>query len=1088
MPRRLLPPLLLAGLIGCGPRIPDDVAEAFERLPEKVDYNYHIKPILSDRCYKCHGPDDRAREADLRLDTRDYAMADREGRPAIDPGSRRGSELVHRILSDDPHYRMPTPESNLSLTAEEKAYLIRWIDQGAEYKPHWSLIPPEKPTLPKIRQAGWPRNEIDHFILARLEQEGLSPSPEAAKETLLRRATFDLTGLPPTLAEIDAFLADTAPDAWERVIDRLLASPAFGERLATEWLDVARYADSHGYQDDGMRNMWPWRDWVIDAFNRNLPFDQFVTWQLAGDLLPQPTHEQVLATGFNRNHLQSQEGGIVPEEYRVDYVADRTQTFGKAFLGLTLECARCHDHKYDPITQREYYQLFAFFNSVNEFGNIPYAGEASPVLLLPSSEADSLLAPLRAQIRDHEARLQPEHPSFDAGFEAWLSKLEAKQTPAQITPQGLLAHYPLDGLPPSNQLANRVAGAPAAYVWGDLEALPQVVEGKVGKALAINGNSVIDAGNRIAYFERNEPFTVGLWIKLNRGDFAEEVPLVGKAGGYFNGLRGYLVMRRTDGTLSASVNHVFPDNSIEVVSQQPLPVGRWCHLVMTYDGSSRASGLKLYLDGQPMPTRIRVDHLQQSTLHRVDPRTGEVGNWGDPGNLRLGYVESNMPKLDSTAVDELKVFDRALTALEVAALAGVPDPLGTLVSIPRARRTPAQQAALREYYVCAVDPGFRREFAVLTTLRGEENAITTRQPSVMVMRDLAQPRLTRVLHRGQYDAPRDTVAAATPAALLAFPDDLPRNRLGLARWLFDARHPLTARVAVNRYWQMLFGRGLVATPDDFGNQGALPSHPELLDYLATAFVASGWDVKVLLKQMVRSATYRQASRATPLLLERDPQNLLLARGPSYRLPAEMLRDNALAVSGRLVRTLGGPPVHPYQPAGLWKELATRNVTEYVQGQGDDLYRRSLYTVWKRTSPPPSMMSFDAPERNFCTVRRQSTSTPLQALVLLNDPQYLEAARLLAERILREGGASPDDRLTYAFRLLTSRRPTPREVASLQALYAAEHQQYTARPDDARALLALGEHPRDPALPLPDVAALTIVVNTLMNYDEAYMKR
>lgn len=1083
-------------LAGCGPTKPPAVAEAEERLPEQIDFNFHVKPILSDRCFKCHGPDANARKTDLRFDTEEGAFArltESARAYALVPGSLSKSEVFHRLISDDPDYRMPPPESNLALTPDEIALILKWIEQGATYKPHWSLIPPEKPDLPAVENAAWPRNGIDFFVLARLEEEALAPTDEASKETLLRRVTFDLTGLPPTLDEIDAFLADDRPDAYERVVDRLLASEAYGERMATEWLDVARYADSHGYQDDGLRNMWPWRDWVIDAFNKNLPFDQFVTWQLAGDLLPDPTPEQRLATGFNRNHLQSQEGGIVPEEYRVEYVADRTNTFGKAFLGLTVECARCHEHKFDPIEQKEYYQLFAFFNSVNEFGNIPYSGEASPTVILMDDATQQKLAPLHAQIRDYEAKTDLHNAAFDAGFEQWLQRLDAGQAAAPLDPKGLVGHYPLDAFRDGKdengnallKLENRTNPATYGYFWGDKDKLPPTMPGRFGTAMKLQGDGWLDMGAGNYYFERNEPFTISLWFNVVADSVAG--PLFSKTAGLFNGRRGYVCLIQPDGTLSASLNHVFPDNSIEIETVDRLPVGQWNHLAMTYDGSSRAAGLTLFLNGQAMAATVKVDNLKQSILYAIDPATGEHTNWSEAGNLRIGFVGGNSPTLDSVMVDEFKIFDRRLTQLEVAALSN-PDAPGDLPALASGPRTAAQTETLRDYYVSTIDPDFRRDFDTLTQLRAEENDLMSALPEVMVMRDLPEPRPTHVLYRGAYDAPRERVEPGTPASVMAFPDDLPKNRLGLAKWLTDPRNPLPARVTVNRYWQLYFGQGLVATPDDFGSQGALPSHPRLLDWLATTFVASGWDVKALQKLIVTSATYRQSSVASPALLERDPDNVLLARGPSYRMPAEMIRDNALAVSGLLVREIGGPPVKPYQPAGLWKELATRNATEYEQDHGEKLYRRSMYTIWKRTSPPPSMMNFDTPERNICIVRRQSTSTPLQALVLLNDPQYVEAARLLAERLLAEGGPTVEDHLTTAFRLLTSRRPLPRELTLLVDLYEAELETFRANRQNATDLLTVGEYAYDQPFDRADVAALTVVTSTLMNFDEAVIKR
>ena len=1062
---------------------------------DRVDFNFSVKPILSDRCFPCHGPDENARQTEFRLDTEEGAfirLSKSRRKFALVPGNLRKSEVFHRVSSDDPDYRMPPPESNLALSAEEAAIIFRWIEQGAEYKRHWSLIPPVKPDLPKVTPADWPKNGIDYFVLRRLSREGLTPSPPATRETLIRRATFDLTGLPPTIEEIDAFLADTSAYAYEKVIDRLLDSPAYGERMATEWLDVARYADSHGYQDDGLRSMWPWRDWVISAFNRNQPFDEFVMWQLAGDLLPDPTIEQRLATGFNRNHLQSQEGGIIPEEYRVDYVADRTNTFGKAFLGLTMECARCHDHKFDPISQQEYYEVFHFFNSVNEFGTSPYSGVASPTVVLINEEAESKLAPLREKIRSLERKTSISNSNFDDGFDRWLALLESDSL--NVAPKGLLGYYPLDGFEKTVDdggvetfhLANLVKSDKRGFFYGDKDKLPVQEAGHVDSSLTLQGDGYLDMGGEIYYFERTDPFSISLWFRV----FGDNVsgPLFTKTTGLFNGRQGYLCVLQEDGTVTAGLNHTFPDNSIEIRTRDSIPFGTWNHIVMTYDGSSRAAGLGLYLNGERMPSDITIDNLKQSTLFTINPTTGEPTIPAQAGNLRIGYLGPTSPMLDSVTVDEFRIYDRRLTALEVAALSRHVDALDSILQTPTTERTDTQVEALRDYYVTAVSAEYASDLEALTAVRREENDIVSMLPEVMVMRDMPEPRPTYILDRGQYDAPVRLVSRATPAAVMPFAEGFPSNRRGLAEWLLDSKNPLPARVTVNRYWQMYFGKGLVATPDDFGSQGSLPSHPELLDYLATTFVDMDWDVKEFQKFIVTSSTYRQSSVADPARMAVDADNTLLARGPSYRMPAEMIRDNALAVSGLLVPEIGGPPVKPYQPEGLWKELATRNATEYVQDHGQDLYRRSMYTIWKRTTPPPSMMTFDTPERNTCTVRRQSTSTPLQALVLLNDPQFVEAARVLAERLLKGHENDLEAKLMRGYRLLTSRKPDQDVLHLLARQYQTELESFSTDRESALELLSVGEHKRDESLDVTRLAALTVVTSTIMNFDEAVYKR
>ncbi len=736
-------------------------------IPDQVDFNFHIKPILSDRCFACHGPDEQAREADLNLSDSSAvfaALGDGGQRYAIVPGIPDSSVIMQRMLNPDPQERMPPQASNLTMSDQEIALVRKWIEQGAMWKRHWSLIPPKKISPPNVQRKQWPKGPIDQFVLTRLEREGLAPSPQADKATLLRRATFDLTGLPPTFEDLEAFLNDPSETAFAKVIERLLDSPHYGERMASIWLDAARYADTHGYQNDVPRSMWPWRNWVIHAFNKNLPFDTFIRWQLAGDLLPNPTTEQLVATGFNRNHKITFEGGSIDEEFRAEYVADRTHTTATVFMGLTMECARCHDHKYDTISQREYYQLYGFFNQVSEPG-VPNYGNMSP-----------------------------------------------------------------------------------------------------------------------------------------------------------------------------------------------------------------------------------------------QPR------------LALGWVD---------AVEELP---------------------------------------------------FIEEVANLKSFQ------------MMVMRDSIGLRKTYVLNRGQYDQPLDEVVPQTLKMLPPLPESAPRNRLGLADWLVSDEHPLTARVQVNRLWHLLFGRGIVATLDDFGSQGALPTHPELLDWLAVDFQENGWNTKGLLKQIMLSSTYQQSSLASPDLLTKDPENELLARGPRYRLPAEMIRDNALSISNLLVAKIGGPSVKPYQPAGLWKEKTAGNgYAVYRPDVGDGLYRRSLYTFWKRTVPPPSMLIFDMGTRDLCAVDRPQTSTPLQALVLLNDPQILEASRFLALRMMAEGGTMLREQIQFGFRLATSRHADDAELAILENLYNEKLTTFRAAPKKAKDFLAVGEKPFAASNLTAEVAAMSVVANLLFNLHETVTK-
>ncbi|MBI1918271.1 MAG: PSD1 domain-containing protein [Planctomycetes bacterium] len=765
-----------------------------------VEYNRDIRPILSNNCFKCHGPDAKERQAGLRLDVREEALKPAEsGRRAIVPGKLSSSNLVRRILSSRDPYRMPPPSSNKKLTAAQKELLQRWIEEGAEYQPHWSLIPPRRPALSKVADASWPRNGLDRFVLAGLESRGWKPSPEADRTTLIRRVTLDLTGLPPTPAEVNAFLADTCPDAYEHLVDRLLASPHHGERMALDWLDLARYADTHGFHLDSGRDMWRWRDWVIGAFNKNMPFDQFTIEQIAGDLLPGATLSQKVASGFNRNHMINFEGGAIPQEYHNAYVVDRVNTTTTVWLGATFACAQCHDHKYDPFTQKDYYRFYAFFYNLPENGLDGSKGNAAPFVKAPTLAQQQRLDTLAVAITQAEQRLKD--------------------------------------------------------------------------------------------------------------------PVVQK------------------------------------------------------------------------------------------------------------------------------------DAAEV-----------------------------------------KRVTEALAKLRQRRAEVDKQIPTTMVMQEMLQARETFLLLRGQYDKRGEKVTPAVPASLPPLPSGAPANRLGLAKWLVDRGNPLTARVAVNRFWQSFFGVGLVKTSEDFGSQGEPPSHPELLDWLAVEFVDSGWDVKHIVRLIMTSATYREASAVAPEVYARDPENRLLGRGGRIRLPAEYLRDQALAVSGLLEREVGGASVFPYQPPGLWRELTERGDSRnwsaqfYVQSHGRDLYRRGMYTFWKRTSPPPSLLTFDAPDRESCTVRRSRTNTPLQALVLMNDPTYVEASRKLAERLMKEAKTT-DERIVLALRLTTARKPSAEELAVLRRVYEQQLAVYRKDHQAALKLLGVGESKRDEKLDAAELASWAVIANVVLNLDE-----
>jgi hypothetical protein len=1026
-------------------------AVAAPPAPGKVDYNFQIRPLLADRCFVCHGPDEKNRKAKLRLDLSEVALA----RRAIVPGKPEESAVIERITADGDRH-MPPRKSNLSLSADEIALIRRWVAEGAEYKPHWAFLPlPDTVPVPAVADPHWPAGPPDHFILARLEREGLRPSPAASKEDWLRRVSFDLTGLPAAPADVDAFLADDSPQAFAKAVDRLLASRHFGERMAMEWLDVARYADSFGYQADGDSNVWPWRDWVIDAFNANLAFDQFLTWQIAGDLLPQPTRSQRLATAFCRLHRMTNEGGSIPEEFRNEYVSDRVHTFGTAFLGLTLECSRCHDHKYDPLTMKDYYGLGAFFNSIDEWGTYDSAAfRPTPTLALPTLEQQRALAAHEAEVERLQARLLEVEKTREAAFRDWLSHPDHKPDLP-----GLVGYFPLDKVEANNRLANLASEKAAA---GTSSPANLLVPGKLGQALRFTGDDPATFPVP-ANLDRAHPFTVSFWLQtpavMKQGIVAQHM------SGTDTGFHG-VELSFDGGRLFFGLIRFWPGNALAVRTRAALPATTWTHVTVSYDASGKAAGVRITIDGRPAEVEVLRDHLTKNV---------------EPGGPGLTFGERfRSTGLKGGLLDEVRVFDRALSDVEVAQLYDSHSLADALEH--------KDEAALRSYYFAAVDVEAGKAREELRQARQRWFAAQTGVFEIMTMEDMAQPRQAYILTRGNYDAPKDRpVGRVTPAALPPFPTDAPHNRLGLARWLTDPRHPLTARVAVNRYWQMFFGRGLVATTENFGTQGALPTHPELLDWLARDFLASGWNVKALCKTIVLSSTYRQRSAASPDLRERDPDNLLLARGPSRRLSAEMLRDAALAASGLLVARVGGPPVKPYQPPGLWHGQ-NAFLPEYVPDRGEGLYRRSLYTFWRRTSPPPNMLAFDAPSREVCIVRRQTTSTPLQPLVLLNDPQFVEAARALGERFLREGGATLPDRLTYAFRLCATRKPTEREVRLLVELCQQQLESFGKDRSRAEKFLRTGDRPLPTGVDAVELAAAAATASAILNLDAAVTTR
>ncbi len=1021
-----------------------------------VDFNRDIRPILSDNCYQCHGPDGAKRKAGLRLDQESSAKAERDGRRALVPGDLEASELYQRITAEDASERMPPVKSGKTLSADQIDRIRRWIAQGGKWQPHWAFVPPQSPPVPHVRDQGRVRNPIDAFILDRLEREGLAPSAEAERGILIRRVTLDLTGLPPTRAEILAFENDASPGAYERVVDRLLGSTRLGERLASRWLNGARYADTSGYQTDGPRIMWRWRDWVIDAYNRNMPFDQFTIEQIAGDMLPHPTLDQRMATGFNRNHRGNSEGGIIPEEYAVEYVVDRVDTTATVWLGLSLACARCHSHKFDPITQEEFYKFFAFFNNVPENGRAIKLGNSPPMIKSPTraqrEQHEALQARLGA-LGDAAQRWEPELASAQL---AWESSSRDRPPFDWDSPEHLVARYSLDG---TLGMSGMAPGVAARLPNGQ----PRFVPGPTGLAVALDGGAFVDAGN-VAGFGFLDKFTLSAWIKPDdkrTGTILSRMVDEPEGEGYS------VVLDR--GKIQVNLVKRWLDDAIRLETASVVPADMWTHVAVTYDGSRLAAGVKVYIDGELAPINVLLDELNQ-TFETKQPL--RIGGGGGAEHRFAG------------AIDEPSVHAAALDAADIQVLA-TRESVTELLRIPPARRTKRQARKLRTCFLATAAPGSVRELhAGIRSVQAALEELAESIPTTMVMEELPAPRATHVLYRGQYDQRGARVEPGIPACLCSGTAPARPSRLDLARWLVDAANPLSARVAVNRDWQMLFGTGLVRTVDDFGAQGEPPSHPALLDWLAAEFVRSGWDVKKLLRLMVTSATYRQSSRVTAAGLDRDPENRLLARGPRLRLPAEMIRDQALRLAGLLVERTGGPSVKPYQPPGLWNELAD---ADYVQDHGPNLYRRSVYTFWKRTVPPPAMVAFDAPGRETCIVRETRTNTPLQALDVLNDVTYVEAARGFAERIMRDLGATPELRLTAAFQLATARRPERDELDILLAGFGDQLARCRRDLHGSTALVNAGESTRDPGLEPCELAAYTAMAQLILNLDEAITK-
>ncbi|MEQ8853860.1 PSD1 and planctomycete cytochrome C domain-containing protein [Gimesia sp.] len=1009
--------------------IPISLLTCVAQAEESVEFNRDVLPILSNHCFTCHGPDSATRAAGLRLDRQESAIGSADsGRKAIIPGKADASELIQRITAENESDRMPPVDGPKPLSAKQIAILKTWIDQGAEYEAHWTFKAPLQPEIPQPRNTTWPKNKIDFFVLARLEREELQPALTASRETLIRRVAFDLTGLPPTLQEIDAYLADRSPDAYAKMVDRYLASPAYGEHMTRHWLDLARYADSNGYQYDTEREQWIWRDWVINAYNENKPFDEFTIEQLAGDLLPDATDQQRLATGFNRNHSITIEGGIIDEEYRTEYVMDRLVTTGEVWLALTIGCARCHDHKFDPISQKEFYQLYAFFNQVPERGMRGF----SPKQRIPSPLAREEQQKFATQLAHLQEELK-KPLDIDQHLNRWIQQLSADPEHGWTVLEPLTMESSggttLTRLPDQSILAS---GANPRHDVYEITAQTNTTSLTAIRLEALTHESLPGGGpgrHSNSNFVLSELELTAVSIK---DPSQKQVVKFSKAIADYS-QNQYEIAHVIDGSVSGNNGWAVDGPS------RKLPATA---MLIAESPFGFAGGTEL---------QFRLRHEANFATHGVGrPRLSITSDV--PGNLQFH---------------------------------GIPADIRQIAAKPQQNRTDSEQKKLREYFLSHHNPRQKWEQQIAELKKQQQAAI----PETMIMQEMAQPRATYLLDRGQYNEPREQVSPDVPAIFPSLPATAPRNRLGFARWLVHPEHPLTARVAVNRYWQRVFGLGLVKTAEDFGVQGEFPSHPELLDWLALEFIRSGWDIKQMQRLILNSATYQQTSHVGPDLYIRDPENRLLARGPRMRLAAEEIRDATLRASGLLVEQVGGKSVYPYQPAGLWLELNNRpNYSkEYPQGTGEDLYRRSLYTFWKRTVPSPMLKTLDAPGREFCTIRRSRTNTPLQALLLLNGPQFVEAARKLAERMLSEGGQSVDQQIQYGFRLVTARHPTAAELTLFRSAYEADLMFYARNQPATQRLLKVGDSPSNSSLPQTELAACTNLARLFLNLDETITK-
>ncbi len=1042
---------------------------ATARNSSRLSFNQTIQPILSENCYACHGPDPGARKAGLRLDRADFAFKphDKYG-PAIVRGKPDKSPLVRRIESDDPKERMPPPEARHTLKPEQIALLRQWVKEGAVYEEHWSFIPPKRPPVPQPKNPHWAKTPIDDFILSRLDKEGLAPSEEADRSTLIRRVTYDLTGLPPTPNEVEAFLADNSPNAYEKVVDRLLASPRYGEHRAHYWLDVARYGDTHGVHLDNFRRIWPFRDYVIKAYNRNKPFDQFVKEQLAGDMLPGKNLDTLVASAFLRAGISSGEGGTLIEELRVNNKRERAEAFGAAFLGLTTGCAVCHDHKFDPITQKDFYQLTAFFNNLTENPSNDDRNDWPPFIRLPKEPNRAAYEKVLAERSSIENQIDQRRAQSHQLVPAWVE--QSKTPPQPVSTAGLQVRFRFDeqkGDTFRNSVPNgqpgSVSAAESPVIWGEGIWLWPYMRMDTGTRLDLPNAGDVEA---------NQPFSVAFWLRpdlrpLESKDKKKPDGVIIARADAKEGSRGWQ-LRIKEGKLVFTLAHQAPKNAITVETKDKVLIeGRWNHIVASYSGSGKADGIKLYLDGKQPEVKVVQDKLA-GTVRTSAPMT-------------LGRISPDADPLRQSAFEDFRFYARALAADEAARLP-YEDYVSELVRKSPETWNEDEFKVVSDFYFADRDEPARSLTAKLPVLNDELDKLSKDGDITLVSEEAPSLAYADLLTRGVYNARAGRVRPGVPHFLPAMPTGAPLDRRGLADWTVSSNNPLTARVTVNRMWQEIFGTGIVETTEDFGVMGARPSHPGLLDWLAVDFRDGGWDVKRFYRQLVLSATYRQSARVTPQLAEKDPKNRLLARGPRFRMDSEMLRDTVLAASGLLVEKIGGPSVKPYQPSGIWDGGHQGSDTrKYVQDHGDALYRRSLYTFWKRMATMPDMDVFDSPVRDSACTRRQRTNTPLQALTEMNEPLRLETSRKLAERLIHELGDG-DARLNYLGKLLLARPWTPKERRILETALTKFRTTYRKNPADAARLLNVGESKVDKSIPAPELAAWMLVSSAAMNLD------